>query len=86
MYVRSYVWTEQTVLRIDGEIAEYDRETIQAYEAIGDTARCYWPVDLIEPFVRQNWCARRSFFRAWRPQDEATPAERVPGAPTTTRS
>ena len=54
-YVREYVWHEQTTLNIDGELVECDREFVQAYDVIGDTARAYWPMDLVEPFVRQNW-------------------------------
>ena len=42
-------------LKIDGELVECDREFVQAYDVIGDTARAYWPMDLVEPFVRQNW-------------------------------
>ena len=56
MYVRKYVWHEQTTLSINGELVECDREFVRATDVMRDTARCYWPMDLVEIFVRQNWC------------------------------
>ena len=55
-YVRDYVWHEQTTLSVDGELVVCDREFVQAYDVIGDTALVYWPMDLVEPFVHANWC------------------------------
>ena len=57
-YIREYVWCKQTTLKIDGELVVCDRELVQAYDTIGveGYARCYWPMDLVEPFVRENWC------------------------------
>ena len=55
MYVREYCWHEQTLLKLNGELVVCDRELVRAYDAIGDTARAYWPMDLVETFVRDNW-------------------------------
>ena len=55
-YIRNYVWCEQTTLQIDGELVECEREFVQAHVVIGDVARAYWPMDLVEPFARENWC------------------------------
>ena len=56
MYIRTHTWNEQTSIVVAGEIVEVtERETVQARSAIGDTARCYWPMDLVEPFVRKNY-------------------------------
>ena len=60
-YIREYVWCEQTTLSIDGELVECDRDFVRAFDVIGDTARAYWPMDLVEPFVRANWCVPLSF-------------------------
>ena len=54
MYIRGYMWHERTLCRIDGEMVECDREFIRAF-ALSDTARTYWPMDLVEPWARQNW-------------------------------
>ena len=41
--------------KIDGNLVDCGHEAVRAAEVIGDSARAYWPMDLVEPFVRQNW-------------------------------
>ena len=58
MYVRSTLWSEhhKTTLRIKGEVIRgCDFDLVRGYEAMGEHARCYWPMDLVKPFVRANW-------------------------------
>ena len=56
-HVREFWWETATVTTgPDGQVMEdCDRETIRAYTAMY-FAKCYWPMDLVEPFVRDNWC------------------------------
>ena len=55
-HVRTYVWDERTAHRVQGKIdTDCDRELVRAAAAMM-YARCYWPMDLVEPFVRENWC------------------------------
>ena len=55
MYVRSFAWNEQTSIKIDGKVKTgCTRELVRAAEVIGEHARCYWPDDLVRPFVREN--------------------------------
>ena len=59
MYLRSEYWNahHKTTLRMKGEVLRgCNHDLVRAYEAIGEYARCYWPMDLVEPFVRENWC------------------------------
>ena len=67
MYMRSTLWSEhpKTTLRIKGEVIRgCDFDLVRGYDAMGRHARCYWPIDLVEPFVSDNWCvARRGAIR-----------------------
>ena len=50
-------WHERAVVKVDGQLVHgCDRELVQTYEVIGDYARCYWPMELVKPLVRENWC------------------------------
>ena len=52
----AFEWNEQTVAKVDGEIVTgCDRELVRAGLLL-KTARCYWPTELVERFVAQNWC------------------------------
>ena len=56
-HVRENFWSENhyTSLRNGGVVTTgHDRETIQAVRGMS-FARTYWPMDLVEPFVRRNW-------------------------------
>ena len=56
-YTRTYAWNEQVSITIGGELhTNCEREMVRAYQVIGSTARCYWPTDLVERFIAQNWC------------------------------
>ena len=55
-YVRTYLWYERTAQKVQGKIElDCDRELVRAVGAM-EQARYYWPTDLVEPFVRENWC------------------------------
>ena len=62
-HIREFVWNEETAATApDGKLMkDCDRETIRAYCACS-FAKCYWPMDLVEPFVRENWCVCRATF------------------------
>ena len=55
-HVREFWWNEATATTMpNGELATgCDRETIRAYHVMG-YARCYWPMDQVEDFVREGW-------------------------------
>ena len=56
MHNRNTWWCDRTTLEIDGKIVTgCERELVQAHQGMA-YARCYWPMDLAEPFVRENWC------------------------------
>ena len=60
MHNRNTWWRDRTTLEIDGEIVTgCERELVQAQQGMA-YARCYWPMDLAEPFVRENWCVGMS--------------------------
>ena len=55
-YVREYDWNERTTLKLRGQIITgCDQELVRA-KVMQGFARCYWPMDLVKPFVRDNWC------------------------------
>ena len=55
-HVRDWCWDLATFSTdLNGQVKEYDRETIRAYHAMSFT-KASWPMDLVEPFVRDNWC------------------------------
>ena len=55
MHVRDFEWNEQTAAKVGGEILTgCDRELVRA-SVLMKTARCYWPTELVERFVVQNW-------------------------------
>ena len=55
MHNRNTWWRDRTTLEINGEIVKgCDRQTVQAVQGMS-YARCYWPMDLVEPYVRANW-------------------------------
>ena len=63
MHLRNFWWDDATAVNIDGKMrTNCDRETIRAWSIIRSTARYYWPMDLAEPFVRENWCVCRARF------------------------
>ena len=49
--LREFEWNREPYLR-DGELRT--REKIRA-GVVADFARCYWPMDLVEQFVREGW-------------------------------
>ena len=54
-YVREYKWNLQTAIKINCELTlNCDRETVRV-NVMKNNARCYWPMDLVEVFVRDNW-------------------------------
>ena len=54
-HVREWWWNEAMAVRIDGELVlNCDRETVRV-DVLKNHARCYWPMDLVEVFVRENW-------------------------------
>ena len=55
-HVREYWWNREPYM-YNGEMQE--QEKIRA-ESLTSFARCYWPMDLVEPFVRDNWYAART--------------------------
>ena len=59
-HVRNTWWETATATTINGKLETHcDRETIRAYHAMS-FAKCYWPMDLVELFVRKNWCVCRA--------------------------
>merc|ERR1712185_206624 len=59
-HVRTFKWEIATVIEVNGKLrTNCDRETIRA-DIIMSYAKCYWPMDLVEPFVQENWCAARA--------------------------
>ena len=61
-HFRDWWWLTATVTTINGELhTNCDRELVRVCEAIGATARCYWPMDLVRPFVRRHWCVTGAF-------------------------
>ena len=56
-HMREYEWNERTVVKVRGEMVPgCDRELVRVKAAMS-FARCYWPMDLVESLVRENWCA-----------------------------
>ena len=54
MHVRNYHWHVGTTVKIKGKlVADCDRELIRALR-ITHYAKCYLPMDLVEPVVRDN--------------------------------
>ena len=54
-HVRDFWWFTATATAISGKLVEdCDRETVRAETAMS-FAKAYWPMDLVEPFVRENW-------------------------------
>ena len=57
-HVREWWWFTATTLKVDGKTrSNCDRESVRADHVMKWYAKCYWPMDLVEPFVRENWCA-----------------------------
>ena len=53
--MRDYYWNVKTVVSMNGELLKNcEREFVRA-DTMKSFARCYWPMDLVEPFVRENW-------------------------------
>ena len=54
-YLREYTWNEATAVTARGQLLiDCGQERIRA-DVIDNVARQYWPMDLVEPFVRENW-------------------------------
>ena len=53
MHLRDWNWN-QTIMNIDGVLVECEPELVRACVGMS-YARCYWPDDLVRPFVRENW-------------------------------
>ena len=54
-HMRNTWWRDRTTIELDGKIlTDCDRELVRAYQGL-NYAKCYWPMDLVEPFVRDNW-------------------------------
>ena len=57
MHLRTFFWDTATAVEVNGKLrANCDRETVRAWHVMGVSAECYWPMDLVKPFVRENWC------------------------------
>mgnify|MGYP007000213275 CR=1 len=53
-HLRTFWWDTATTFNVDGQVrTNFDRDTVRAHVMI--FAKCYWPMDLVEPFVRENW-------------------------------
>ena len=56
-------WNERTTLRHPtGKIDTDCDPRARASHGMHGYARCYWPMDLVEPFVRENWCVAGASF------------------------
>ena len=54
MHNRSYVWKSKETLTLNGKLVK-NRELVLTCAGL-DQALCYWPMELVKPFVRENWC------------------------------
>ena len=55
-HLRTFWWETATAIIVNGKLrTDCDREIVRA-DIIMAIAKYYWPMDLVEPFVRENWC------------------------------